>query len=190
MTRGAISFGVAFLVSFLLTPFVLGGVALTILDRGCVSIGKPVIFQAASAPARDSASPPAARPTRAEGAPVRLMIFGPTLGFLEPCGCTGGQTGGLSRRKTLLDAATTQDPTLVVLDAGELLRGAGPLERIRGETAASVYRDMKVGAVAVGKNDLAAGETELRAQIHGHPSVLTAKGAGEPILRASIVSRV
>ena len=32
---------------------------------------------------------------------LALMISGEMHGYVEPCGCTGGQTGGLARRATL-----------------------------------------------------------------------------------------
>ncbi len=39
---------------------------------------------------------------------VALVISGEMHGYIEPCGCTGGQTGGLARRATLIEQLRKQ----------------------------------------------------------------------------------
>jgi cytochrome c554/c'-like protein len=133
-----------------------------------------------------------ARKSLPDSPPVKLLVIGPTLGFLEPCGCAGGQIGGLSRRGTLLDLELARDPSLVVLDAGTLVRGGGVVEKIRGESVALAYGQLPVDAVGLGPFDLAAGvdEAALRAQIHGRPSVLTGVSVPAPIAGSHVAKRV
>lgn len=125
--------------------------------------------------ARDSQGPapangPASRPavSRASEAPAaRLVLVGPKAGTMEPCGCTGGQLGGLARLKTQLDLVCQANPGAIVLDCGGLTKGNSPMERIRGEVMAGIYQLLPTTVVALGPQDLSSGidEAAIRAQI-------------------------
>ncbi|MCO8123252.1 hypothetical protein NHH03_16000 [Stieleria sp. TO1_6] len=49
--------------------------------------------------------------------PLTVFISGDTAGWITPCGCTSNQSGGLSRRDTLITQAAARGPVLV-LDVG------------------------------------------------------------------------
>lgn len=54
---------------------------------------------------------------------VSVFISGDTSGWITPCGCTSNQSGGLSRRDTLITAASADGP-VVVLDVGGAVAGS------------------------------------------------------------------
>ena len=52
-----------------------------------------------------------------------LVISGEQFGYLEPCGCTQGQLGGLKRRYDLIERLRDQQKwPLVLLDLGSLIK--------------------------------------------------------------------
>ncbi len=151
-----------------------------------------------------AASAPASRVRPGADTPaVRLLLVGALRGTLEPCGCAGGQLGGLARIKTRLDIEMQRDPGAVTILAGGLARGGSEVETIRGEIAASALLHVPVAAVGLGDEDLASGAeaTQLRAQlmknipmperptvVHAH--VVTNREATEPVVaRARIDAR-
>ncbi len=89
-------------------PVLLAGVALFVL----VGAGVYLWMRPASMSANEGK--PAPTSTAAEsGEPllegwdkpaVALILGGEMLGYIEPCGCTSGQIGGLARRATLVDS--------------------------------------------------------------------------------------
>ncbi|MBI3821022.1 MAG: cytochrome c family protein [Planctomycetes bacterium] len=146
----------------------------------------------ASAPAQSSAATPPAIPQPVEllkkpDAPgVHFILIGSHQGELEPCGCSGGQLGGLGRMKTKLEAMVQGDPTTIVIDAGELIKshsldglnaiGEGAaailkMESTRGEVAAGIFQEMPISVVGLGPRDLFDGrdESNLRAALMSMP---------------------
>lgn len=53
---------------------------------------------------------------------VAIFVSGDTSGWITPCGCTSNQSGGLSRRDTLITEAAGEGPVLV-LDVGGAVAG-------------------------------------------------------------------
>ena len=52
-----------------------------------------------------------------------LVISGEQLGYLEPCGCTQGQLGGLLRRYDLVERLQSQQKwPLALIDLGSLIK--------------------------------------------------------------------
>ena len=72
-----------------------------------------------------------------------------TNGWIEPCGCASGQSGGLSRRASLIQSLTESRPALT-LSCGGAARGESPYDQekliaiLQGE-AAMGYRVHNVG---------------------------------------------
>jgi hypothetical protein len=59
---------------------------------------------------------------------LALVVSGQLDGYLEPCGCTRGQAGGLVRRYEFLDRLRRQDWPIIQIDLGGLI---GPPENSR-----------------------------------------------------------
>ena len=50
-----------------------------------------------------------------------LVVSGQQIGYLEPCGCTEGQSGGLGRRADLMAGLRAQGTPIVPIDLGSLI---------------------------------------------------------------------
>ena len=51
-----------------------------------------------------------------------LVITGQMDGYLEPCGCTQGQLGGLIRRLDFLERLKAQNWPVALIDLGSLIK--------------------------------------------------------------------
>jgi len=92
------------------------------------------------------------------GVSPRLLFMGHVEGYVEPCGCTEGQLGGVARRAELLRRLrSTPGPTLLV-DGGNRLIAAGRSGEIQAATLAAAAEAAGVTAI-----NLAADERRLGA---------------------------
>jgi len=92
---------------------------------------------------------------------VVLVASGDTEGWIVPCGCSSGQSGGLLRRASLIAKQGSQDE-LIYVDVGGAASGVSEYHRTKFE---SILRgEMAMGLVAhnLGKSELALGKTTLR----------------------------
>jgi hypothetical protein len=94
-----------------------------------------------------------------------LIITGEQIGYLEPCGCTAGQKGGLARRLDLIEKLKAQGWQLVRIDLGSLINDpnthGGPEEtKARFEYALKALEMMDYDAVALSASDLKIGVGE------------------------------
>lgn len=102
-----------------------------------------------------------------------LIISGEQHGYLEPCGCTAGQRGGLARRLDLIERLRKQGWPLALVDLGSLANdpvapfphNMGGLEesRIRYGIALRALEMMGYDAVALSADDLKLGVQEVMA---------------------------
>ena len=93
---------------------------------------------------------------------LAIVFTGEMNGYLEPCGCSEGQFGGLPRRSGLINMLRSQfGMTVVPIDLGDLVEIAGPLERLRYEAAVAALEKMKYEALAVGSKDLFIGAQQI-----------------------------
>jgi hypothetical protein len=87
---------------------------------------------------------------------VALLLSGETHGYLEPCGCSETQSGGLARRAHLERILTGEKQwTVVGLDAGDTLKRSRRQDQIKFEAILS-------GLKQLGYEGVAAGQAELR----------------------------
>lgn len=86
---------------------------------------------------------------------LEVIVSGDTAGWITPCGCASNQSGGLSRRATLIAGLGTPDEVLY-LDAGGSASGASEYQRIKLEAILRGLQSMKLVAHNIG-----APETEL-----------------------------
>ena len=113
-----------------------------------------------------------------------LVISGQQDGYLEPCGCTEGQKGGLGRRFDLLQRLRTQGWPLAAIDLGSLAENpatdrGGPEEaKIKFSMALTALEAMNYDALALGAEDLKLGVadfiTAIPNTLKGRPKVLSA----------------
>jgi hypothetical protein len=91
-----------------------------------------------------------------------LIISGEQFGYLEPCGCSAGQKGGLARRYDLIEKLRAQGWPLAMIDLGSLANDrnthGGPEEtKIRFAYALKALEIMNYDAVALSASDLKLG---------------------------------
>ena len=118
-----------------------------------------------------------------------IMISGEQLGYLEPCGCTEGQAGGLLRRYELAGRIrNTQKWPLVLVDLGSLIkdpasaRGGPEQAKLKLNTALKALTLMGYDALALSPEDLKVGVDEAVGQI------LNLQGDKSRIVAANIVA--
>jgi hypothetical protein len=100
-----------------------------------------------------------------------LVISGEQFGYLEPCGCTQGQLGGLKRRYELIERLRDQQKwPLVLIDLGSLIkdpagaRGGFEQAKLKFQVALKALGLMKYDALALSAEDLKVGTDEALMQ--------------------------
>jgi hypothetical protein len=89
---------------------------------------------------------------------ITLVLTGVNLGFLDNCGCTKNQGGGVARRKVVIDEVRTAHPDSIVLDLGDTLspplsgksRDAGSDETLMSALRATAYDGLVPGVAELG----------------------------------------
>lgn len=95
---------------------------------------------------------------------VTLAVTGQMHGYLEPCGCSEPQYGGIARRAALLSQIAERDWPVVPLDLGGTLRRTRQQSQHKFQTLMAALRDMKYKAMAVGLEELRLGPALLLSQ--------------------------
>ncbi len=110
---------------------------------------------------------------------VLIAFTGDNGGEINHCGCVHNPTGGLPRRKTVIDGLKGRNP--VVVDVGNgLFRSTGvasETDKARAQLIMSTLGLTRVAAMAVGPKDLSAGYEFLRDE---------ARKANVPLLSANL----
>ena len=100
-----------------------------------------------------------------------LVISGQMDGYLEPCGCTQGQLGGLIRRFDFVERLKAQNWPVALIDLGSLIkdpaaaRGGFEQAKIKFGIAVKAFSTLKYGAIALSPEDLKVGIGEAFAQV-------------------------
>ena len=157
-------------------PAVATGLALAILGVvGCNSGSGP---PATSGPAQAAPGVPKPDNTKlladwpmpgGDRASAVLVISGQQDGYLEPCGCTLRQVGGLGRRYDLIDRLRRQGWPVAPIDLGSLAdppgaRGGPVQSRLEFSVALRALAEMKYDALALSADDLRLGVDEALLQ--------------------------
>jgi Cytochrome c554 and c-prime len=85
---------------------------------------------------------------------VALMLSGQMHGYLQPCGCSEPQFGGMARRLNFLQVLRERGWPVVCLDLGDLAQKSGPQAMLKYTTAMQALQLMGYTAIAVGKNEM------------------------------------
>ncbi|QEH34211.1 Perchlorate reductase subunit gamma precursor [Aquisphaera giovannonii] len=100
-----------------------------------------------------------------------LVISGEMDGYLEPCGCTQGQVGGLIRRLDFVDRLRSQYGQVALIDLGTLIkdpaaaRGGFEQAKIKYGIALKALSTLKYDAIALSAEDLKIGVMEALGQL-------------------------
>jgi hypothetical protein len=113
-------------------------------------------------------APPASPAGRAPSRHLTLVYVADLGGYLEPCGCSQAQRGGLPRAATVLARLRAENPETVFLGGGDLLFET-PLaperreqELAKARAVAAALKRMGLAAAVHGERDLYAGQAFAR----------------------------
>lgn len=90
-----------------------------------------------------------ARQNHTEDPPVAVVISGESRGILERCGCQQEQSGGLSKRSTVISDLRERYKNILLLDAGNLTPPART-DRDRAEAMLGAFSVMRYDAISAG----------------------------------------
>ncbi len=108
-----------------------------------------------------SCAPAAPKPAPRSGQPIArtetLTVFftGSTLGALKPCGCSGGQLGGLERRRAIFDTVPRQ--RRLVVDTGSFVKGDGEQDLIKYNIIAQALQLLNYDLASLSEKDVEIG---------------------------------
>ncbi|MCA9059419.1 MAG: hypothetical protein KDA85_13015 [Planctomycetaceae bacterium] len=95
---------------------------------------------------------------------VALIVTGEQHGYFEPCGCTAGQLGGMSRRADLAKKIRDLGWNQHGIDLGGVARRTGPQALLKFDTTLAALREMNYLAIGLGPDDLQLSPENLLAQ--------------------------
>lgn len=81
--------------------------------------------------------------------PIEIFVSGDTAGWITPCGCAANQSGGLSRRATLLESCG-EASQIVYLDAGGSASGTTEYQQMKLEAMLRGMQAMNLVAHNIG----------------------------------------
>jgi hypothetical protein len=96
-----------------------------------------------------------------------LVLTGQTFGFLQPCGCSRPQQGGVERRAVLVKSLRDKGWTVAGFDLGDLAPQKTPIKDqalLKYKTTMNALREMGYIAVGLGKTDFDTGVDSLLAE--------------------------
>jgi hypothetical protein len=121
-----------------------------------------------------------------------ILITGEQIGYLEPCGCTAGQSGGLARRMDFVERLRKQGWQIALVDLGSLIndpnaRTHGGPEETKLKLAYSLKALGMIGydVVALSPVDLKLGVLDFISTVlnsSGRPKILSANVTAAPDL--------
>jgi len=100
-----------------------------------------------------------------KGSRLTLVFSGRTYGALEPCGCRSNQSGGLTRRATVIENVFKRNPQTLLLEGGGIFRGLDRLDKLRTEVYLKALEKMGYHAIAIGKEEFTFGTEFIKKQI-------------------------
>jgi hypothetical protein len=115
----------------------------------------------------EAASGPEVSGEYCEGWPKPAVVFavtGQMHGYLEPCGCTDPQYGGVSRRAALLQQLRDRGWDPIPLDLGGTLRRSRQQSQFKFQALLTALRDMKYQVLTMGEEELRLGGGWLLSQ--------------------------
>jgi hypothetical protein len=85
-----------------------------------------------------------------------LMLSGETFGYLQPCGCSRPQYGGLERRYNFMQRLIKERGwPVAALDLGDVAQRSGPQTLVKYSYTMRALRRLNYTAVGIGRNEMA-----------------------------------
>ena len=85
---------------------------------------------------------------------VALVLTGEQHGYLQPCGCTEPQKGGLARRYNFLQTLNKRGWPVVAADLGDIAQEASPQALLKFKYSMKALEHIGYTAVSIGKNEV------------------------------------
>lgn len=96
---------------------------------------------------------------KSEGKKITIIYTNDTCGVLEPCGCGGRNTGGLSRRATVIRNIQAENPNCLIVESGNLAYPVNPSQpTAQLDAVADSLKSIGYTAVGVGEIDTKFGD--------------------------------
>lgn len=86
---------------------------------------------------------------------VVLLLTGQQHGYLQPCGCSRPQLGGLERRYNFLQTLKERNWPVVAADLGDLAQHSGPQALLKYKYSMEALKLLKYTGVGLGLNEFA-----------------------------------
>jgi hypothetical protein len=109
---------------------------------------------------------------------VALLLTGEQHGYLEPCGCSETQSGGMARRADLVRVlAEEKGWELVGLDVGGTLKRSRRQDQIKFEKLFEAFKKLHYAVVGTGLEELKLGADFILTRMPGDPEDLATSTA-------------
>lgn len=109
---------------------------------------------------------------------LALLLTGEQHGYLEPCGCSESQSGGMARRADLVRVLVEEKGwDLVGLDVGGTLKRSRRQDKIKFEKLMEAFQKLHYAAVGVGLEELKLGADFILTRMPGDPDELDTSAA-------------
>ncbi len=109
---------------------------------------------------------------------IALLLTGEQHGYLEPCGCSETQSGGMARRADLVRVLTQEKGwNLAGLDVGGILKRARRQDQIKFEKLFEAFQKLNYSVVGVGLEELKLGADFILTRMPGTPDELASSVA-------------
>ena len=95
---------------------------------------------------------------------LALVLTGQQRGYIEPCGCTEGQSGGISRRASLINELKEKKWPVTGFDLGGTVRRSRQQSKIKFETMLDAMNDMGYRGLGIAPHELRIGPIYLLSQ--------------------------
>jgi len=115
---------------------------------------------------------------------VAIVLSGELHGYLEPCGCSATQSGGLSRRADLFRQLAARDWPVTAVDLGGLVKRTRVQSRYKFETIGQDYTEIGYRAIGLGPEELRLGADYL---ISRQPPEPDAAGSPPLLISANLI---
>jgi len=116
-----------------------------------------------------------------------LVITGQQHGYIEPCGCTEGQLGGLGRRHDLIQRLEQRGWPVGRVDLGGLIQRYGRQAEIKFQTAITALATLGYQAVGLGLGDVNLPAATLMALVVGEHAPVPFVAANLAIFEADVL---
>lgn len=92
---------------------------------------------------------------------VAFVLTGEMHGYIEPCGCSEPQYGGIARRASLMQQLRDKKWPLAALDVGGTLSNETAQSKLKFQTLLGALREMRYSSLQIGTEELRLGPADL-----------------------------